>query len=332
MGSIRLDVQLPASANQFIREIERIGLKYQFVPMFDLSQLDKSRRVQVRESDHYAPSANVKQYAEAMRGGAEFPPIVVSSDHYVIDANTRIEAAKSIKRPSLPALVITSAYETANNEVKSKYKALAATLNQLGGQRLTTAEARDAALVLLELGWTVSNISRALGLSQQIANKLKKETAARARMSELGIIPPKSEYLAICGSPTLLTLNDEPYRRMVLLIADANLSHREATEVAAQVGKAGSDAAAIDLLKHHRAMLEDRIRSHALTGNGKPSQSALFRRALGSILGYQGREEDAVEPDQSACQAHLAKCLAARDMLEEIVRLQEEVCLDPNGQ
>ena len=332
MTSVRMDVQMPASANQFIREIERVGLKYQFVPLYDLTQLDKSRRVQVRESDHYAPATNVRQYAEAMRGGAEFPPIVVSSDAYIIDANTRIEAAKVIRQPTLPALVITAPFETGSAETKAKYRALAATLNQLGGQRLTTAEAKDAAIVLLELGWTIANISRALGLSQQIANRLKKEAAARARMGQLGIIPPKAEYLAICGATALLNLNDEPYRRMVLLIADANLSHREAMEITNRLAKAGSDAAALDILTQYRASLEERIRIHALTGNGKPSQAAIFRRALGQILGVQGREEQAVESDQSLCAAHLQKCEAARDMLEEIIRLQREVCDDENGQ
>jgi hypothetical protein len=263
-----------------------------------------------------------------MRGGAEFPPIVVSSDAYIIDANTRVEAARSIKVPSLPALVITPPFKTSPTDVQNKYKALAATLNQLGGQRLTTAESKDAAVTLIHLGWNTPNISRALGLSSQIAAKIRKMELARERMTRLGLIPPKAEYMTTCGQPAMLSLNDEPYRRMVLLIQDANLSHREATEIAVAVGKTGSDQAALDLIATYRAQMEDRIRAHALTGNGKPSSAAKFRRALGNVLGWQGREEEAVDSDATSCQAHYDKLIDARKMLDEIVTLQEEATPD----
>ena len=87
-------------------EIERLGLSYHEDQNFDLNRLSKDRRVQVRDSDHYAPPERVEEYANQM-AQTIFPPIVVTSDDYLIDGATR-EAAYAIRKQRfVPAYVET---------------------------------------------------------------------------------------------------------------------------------------------------------------------------------------------------------------------------------
>ena len=325
MNAITTAVQMPLAASQHIREIERLGFKYRFHPQFDISLLDlKGKRVQVREADNYSPPENVRSYAEALRGGAEFPPIVITADNYVVDANTRVEAARKIKLPNFPALVLTVGFEKADDDTKSKLFALAATLNQLGGQRLKTAEAQSAVVHLAHLGWTTPNIQRAVNLSPGQINRVKRIVEAKNRMMRLGMTPPTDDYCDKAGDAKALLLNDEPFKRFVHLLVDAGLKAAEAKNLADEMRKAGSDQGAIDFVSARRNDMEDRIRDKALTGNGKPPKSARFRMFLGSILGYEGKEEDAIEYNSTLRADHIDRIERGIRVLETALALQKE--------
>jgi hypothetical protein len=56
-----------------IAEIESLGLKWHEEANYDLELWDTARRVQVRESDHYAPPERVEEYACQMAQRI-FPP------------------------------------------------------------------------------------------------------------------------------------------------------------------------------------------------------------------------------------------------------------------
>lgn len=325
----RVSISIPPEAARVITEIERLGLKYDYVPHYDITGLDPERRVQVRESDHYAPESLVKQYREALKGGATFPPGVISADAYLIDFNTRLRALLKNGATHYQVLIVRSTYEGASPETAAKLKALAATLNQQGGQRLSNSEAREAGKFLVSLGWQPAQIARALGLSTTVASKLKKEDAALKRMAALGVVPPNVEHLAALGMPLMLSLNNEPYKRLVLLKVDADLSQREMMAIAHEVAKAGSDEDAINLLVKYRAENEERIRDAALTGEGKPTQLSLFRRALGGLMSFDGTPiEKLVDDDEERAKIYLDTLSQAMGLLEDIAAAQREALSD----
>ena len=319
-------VTMPNSALPFIREIERLGFKFQYVPQYALADADPAkRRVQVRESDHYAPPAGVKAFAQALKGGVVFPPLVTTIDNFLVDGNTRVEAGRQNKMPHFHALVITTPYEKASPETRDKFIALAATLNQLNGVRLTLAEAKMAAIALIRLGWTIPNIQRSLGLNQGLVYRISREQEALQRITRLGMIAPAAAYLSNAGTKQMLALNDEPYKRLILLMTDANLRTREIKEIAEEAKNAGSDQAANDVIKKHRDALEQRILDHALTGNGKPSKGAKFRQAMGRVLSYEGNEADGVEHVENQRVEHTELLERAKLVLEKVITLQREV-------
>src|SRR5215831_15489384 len=92
-----------------IVEVERLGFKYQEIAQYDLTQLDKSRRVQVRDPNHYAPKDAVERFAIQMQH-SQFPPIVVTADAWIVDGNTRVGASLLRDNKFFPAIELEIAW------------------------------------------------------------------------------------------------------------------------------------------------------------------------------------------------------------------------------
>jgi hypothetical protein len=325
MSSNRAEVPVPEASRPHIREIERIGLKWDYLPQYDLSLVDLvGRRVQVREAEHYSPKDTVEAFAHALKSGASFPAIIVTADNWVVDANTRVTAALSAGIHFFPALILKNRWNTATPDDQAKIRVLASTLNQMNGQRLTEAEMRVALKDYLVLGWTTVQIERAIGVKPNAINQIAREQNASARMVRIGMIPPPKEYLNHAGSPTVMALNDEPYRRLVQLMVDAGLTAREVKALAQEAKNSGSDQAALEILARVRAENEERILRKTMTGNGKPSKAAQLRQALGRVLSFEGYEAQVIERSPAIWEEHLGKLERVIRSLETVAMLQRE--------
>lgn len=74
-----------AKSSSILEEVERFfGKQYHEEASFDLSKLSPDRRIQSRESAHFAPKEEVERYAIQMAENV-FPPIVVTSDNWLLD-------------------------------------------------------------------------------------------------------------------------------------------------------------------------------------------------------------------------------------------------------
>src|SRR5215472_8713856 len=83
---------------------QRWGLQWEFVPELSLAdQLKTLDEAQVRDLSHIAPTERVHEYALQMKGGANFPPIVLMAPNILIDGNTRAQAGRQAGRTTLPA-------------------------------------------------------------------------------------------------------------------------------------------------------------------------------------------------------------------------------------
>src|SRR5258707_15666421 len=89
------------------------------------------------------------------RGGV-CPPMLIGKPNIMIDGNTRLAAAKRVGRKTFPAIVV---------EIDSpeRAKILAAAVNQMGGERLTSGEAHEASLLMMQQGYPDLAIARELG-------------------------------------------------------------------------------------------------------------------------------------------------------------------------
>ena len=77
-----------------------------------------------------------------MRNGAMFPPILLMAPDLLIDGNTRLKAAQRIGRQTFPAIIV-------DTKTRDMALILAASLNQMGGERLTPEEAHEAAMRMM---------------------------------------------------------------------------------------------------------------------------------------------------------------------------------------
>lgn len=315
------------ASDGIIREIERLGFKYDYEPQFDLTNVDASRRVQVREGGHYVPKDLREQYAAQMRESNQFPAIVVTRDNYIVDGNTRIEACRANKLNFFHCLILRVEWDRSDDALKNKLRALAATCNQLGGQRLTMPEAKAAAAHLIALGWTAGNISRALGLTPSLTDRVRREVAGRARLKVVGIKGNgfSDKAATILGATGMRHLRDSAFKHLAFLLRDANLSQKETIDIAKEVVAAQSDEEGEEILRRHRAEMEQRIVDHSLTGNGRPSGAALFRRILGQILAHDGKEENLVERETARIEEHVEKLRRAQRVLHNVMLAQEDI-------
>lgn len=290
-----------------IVEIERIGLRYTQEAQFDLARLSADHRVQVREDGHYAPKENVERYAIQMELAA-FPPIVVTSDDYLVDGNTRVAAARLRKDGRFPAIVLDTPFATAPPARQAELRALAATLNAMAGQGLTRQETRAAVEYFLELNWTAQQIGRAIGIKSSRINQIKREIDAREKLAHVGISANgdlQGTSLRALGSTSALILHDEPYKKLATLAIDAGLNAGEITAAAKEMEATGSDLAGIVKIEALRTENEERIRQRALTGTGKPPLARMLRQHIGFITKFAGEEEKFVESNAAVAAQHV---------------------------
>lgn len=293
-----------------ITEIERLGFGYTVEPQFDLTTLDTSRRVQSRESGHYAPKDEVERYAVQMEH-SQFPPIVVTSDNWIVDGNTRVGASIARKNNFFPATVLDVVYGRGSEKQRNQLLVLAATLNQQNGRPLTRKEMREDAKAAVELGWKTEQIGRALGIKASVVTQVRKELEAVAKLERVGLHENggkeavSAASLRALGSKNVVDLNDVPFKELAELTRDAALNAGEVTGFAREMRETGSDEGALGKIRALRVEMGDRVREHELTGSRtKPPASRRLRQYLGNVVKYEGREQELIETDPKVTAQH----------------------------
>lgn len=311
-----------------VQEIERFGFTWTLVAEFDLTRLDLARRVQVRDSTHYAPKHMVERFAVQM-GETAFPPIVITSDDWLVDGNTRTEARMKRGDRFCPAYVID--IEVGNKRTTAKDKlnltALAATLNSNGGQPLDKNEARASVRAMIQLHWKLDEIARVLGITSNTVTLVRAELAAEDKLGRVGLgtgttLRPAS--LRALGKAPVLALNDVPFKELAELTADAGLNAQEVLDVAKEAKGTGSDAGALEVIRTLRSSSDKRILEHRRTGGGKPPLARQIKQHLGFITKFEASQaEDLVESSEVAAAEYLSELRKAVEVLSAVLRLQE---------
>lgn len=314
----------PSTKSTAVIEIERLGFKYEEVADYDLTQLSPERRVQVREPLHYAPKDAVERYMIQM-GETSFPPIIVTNDAWIVDGNTRVGAKLRRKEKFFPAFVIEVSWTGATEKQRNDLYILAATMNAMAGQPLTSKEVRQAAARFIERGYKAEEIARAIGLKPASVSAVRKEIEAEKKLERVGLGSNgemKGASLRALGNSKVLDLNDVPYKELATLAADAGLNASEIVSTAKAAKETGSDAAQVELIQKERVELGDRIREHGLTGAGKPPVSRQLRQHLGFVNKFAGREQELIETDPKVTASHAEAIKNALGVLNALYEAQ----------
>jgi hypothetical protein len=315
--------KLPDEARMTAKLIKRLGFDWALDQRYPTP--DVSKRVQIRQIAHYAPPAEVSKYAAAMARGDDFPPIVVTQDGYLLDGNTRAEAARRNKFPYLPALILDKNYEGAPEAVLRRMHLLGAGFNVRNGRGIDRAEQMSAVLAVgTGTDYDASRIAALLGVSSGFVNGVLSEQRARERADRIGVhvngSVPSSQLRRLGQSG----LNDEPFVTLLKLTQDAGLSVGEINELIKKVKSAGSDAAAIEMLNHVREDRHDQIAEYAAVGKSRPAHSSQLRQRLGFVLGYEDNARALVELNPTLADTHTDVLTRAIAVLTAALAFQEE--------
>jgi hypothetical protein len=240
----------------------RWGVSFELIEAFPIDKIQKIDGQQVRFRTNIANPDVVDEYYQQHQNGSLFPPIVLAKPGTMIDGNTRLAMAKKAGLAFFPVYMVSvSSMDLA--------KALGAALNQIGGVRLTSDEAYQAALDMMSenVGFSDTQIAQATGKAAWQVKNWRAEQEAKLHAQRTGTLthfeavrPTQHKYLA-------KVVQDAPFAAAVKL--------------AGSRGKKGLPNAAV------KSMVDEIIKA--------PSED----EALGVVESF-AREYPAGGPDQSA--------------------------------
>lgn len=280
-----------------------------------------SKRIQVRDTAHLAPSGEVAKYAADLKRGDVFPPVILTSDGYIVDGSTRTEAARKAGLSTFPTFVLTVTYENAPKAVRDQIEAIGVRLNNRHGKRMTREEnARMVERVVAgDAGASPRDIAATLGISDSQATAVMLAARAKSRAQRLGIKPDDTlttSHLKVLGQRGK-HLNDPVFAELVRLTQDARVKLHPLVELFQRLEKTGTDEERLAILKAEREAARVVIKR----GFARPSPSARLRQTLGHLLNTE--TENLVEPEPGAQAEHRAVLREASRKLMAVMEAQD---------
>lgn len=314
------------------RLIERFSLGWTYEP--DELLPDSNRRVQIRETAHYAPSDKVTELKAAYKRGDEIDPVIITADDYYVDGNTRAVAQKRNGTARAHVVRLNVRYEDVNGtEAERNLKALGAALNIRNGKGLDKVERANAVRKLLEdpqLANNLTAVASMLGVSDDQVRQIKSEVNGRDRLERLIGRPPNgsvADSAVRLFDTRVAKWTEAPLTRFAKLVVDARLSRKAAEVLIKRVEELPSEADQVALLDAERADLEARIKNLRMQDNGTGTRHAripswdVVRRAVEALL----RQEPSHWVNPSArSESYVVAYSKLAEMANEAARLQRE--------
>ena len=258
----------------------------------------------------------VERYAEDMRRGDRFPPVIVRQKNtrlVVLGGNHRYAAARAAKAP-LDAYVVVCSDECA---LRISYED-----NRRHGLPPSPQERTAQALHLVALGYQPAAAARLVGITHSRLQRAQAADAFTARTRTVDT-PTDAADLPESSKSRLMAVRADPiFAAATRLVCDAGYDTQETYRLVTELNATRSEAAALQLLDKERLIAADRIhrRTARVSGRGvrqnEPARAKLLR--LVTDLGHITPAQVAATtlPDQR--RAVFAQLRKAFDHLAEI--------------
>lgn len=325
MASIKTRQQLPDLAKPTADLIEKLGFSWELD--FEYPTPDPARRVQIREEKHYIPRDMVMRIAAGISRGDKLPPIVVTKDGYLVDGNTRTQAHRQNKYPTIQALVLTDSYEGATEKVTRRLRLLGAAFNARNGKGIDRQEIRKAVeFIGQDPTYDGTRIASLIGVTDATVRNILAEMRARHRAEEAGLRLNGSVAatpLRILGQASD-KLNDEPFRQVLSLVHDTGMGQAELRELIRQVREAKSDEGAAAIIAEQRKARREQIAEYRASGKSKPPAAAKLRQRLGYILDFESHPTELMELNPDIIPRHLDAVRRSIAVLQAVLTAHDE--------
>jgi hypothetical protein len=319
---------LPDNAKPTAARIEQLGFKWKYDSDYPVPDPDKAQRLQIRDEQHIAPTADINRYALAMKRGDKFPPGVVTEDGYCVDYNTRAAAAHKLGWPTFHAFIVDVRYATATGFQRDSLMLLGAAFNSGHGKGLTRAEQIKIIRQVQAGGnYDAGRVEAYLNLSKNMASNVYAQVRAEDRAQRLGI--PFNGSVTASNRAMLAQrvekLSDQPWKEIARLAQDSGMTGEDLSDLCNRVNaETSGDAARLAIIATERDARDAQIRRFTATGKKRPPASSNLRKRLGFILDYQERVGDLVDYNPTTAKDYLEQVATAAAVLRRLERAQSE--------
>ena len=237
---------LPLGDPRYEAKFQEWNLEYRLEPEFPIDQIRVAEWAQVRDVMHIAPQDEIEEYRQQMANGAMFPPVILMAPETLIDGNTRLQAAKKLRRKSISAYVV-------NFPSVPLAKSLAAAINNMGGKRLSAEEAVIAARLLMDMHFADEAIAREIGRSVEQVRRIRNQLEFVERAQNLHM-ENAADHISMDNRNRLNGIKHEPvFGEMVQFVAERRPPQKTITDLLKQVQGAASDADAISAIEQAKS-------------------------------------------------------------------------------
>jgi hypothetical protein len=218
----------------------RWGLNFELIPDFRIADIQDIPGQQVRFRANIANRDVVEEYYEQHANGAVFPPVVLAPPGTIIDGNTRLAMARKAELETFPVYMVrVSSLDLA--------KALGAALNQIGGVRLTSDEAYQAAVDMMgeNLKFTDAQIAEITGKAAWQVKNWRAEQQAAQHAQRTGTAASFAEVPKTQHKTLAKVIQDAPFAAAVKLAGSRRLPNATVKRMVDDIVKAPSEQEAL---------------------------------------------------------------------------------------
>jgi hypothetical protein len=222
----------------------RWGLSFELIEAFPIDKIQDIAGQQVRFRANIANPDIVEEYYQQHQTGSPFPPIVLAKPGTMIDGNTRLAMARKAGLAFFPVYMVSvSSLDLA--------KALGAALNQIGGVRLTSDEAYQAAVDMMgeNVDFTDTQIAQTTGKAAwQVRNwraeQEAKRHAQRTNTATSFDTVPKTQHKTLAK-----VVQDAPFAAAVKLAGSRRIPNKAVSAMVDAIVKAPSEDEALGVVE-----------------------------------------------------------------------------------
>lgn len=288
------------------------NIPYRYNPKLLIGNVRVVADAQIRSTEHLVDRAQVERYAAQMDGGATFPPILLMGDTLLVDGNTRLAAARKLRRKTIPAFHA----EFPNGELGRTF---AAALNQQNGRSLSSEEAHRAAISLLAFGYTEESVAREIGYSRTAIAHWRKEKEYHERAATTLVVEQAAKVAKIEQRKLADIKQNTPFAAAVNLVAEVRPKSKAVTDLITAVKEAPSEADALEVIARTRKEWAPAgPPPHRAT---VPPELAIARRALPQLINLKENPMLLLEPDQDRRLTSIAQWEFVQELAERVLAL-----------
>ncbi len=233
---------------------------------------DPGQALQVRDETSLAPKGNIALYAENMRNGDLFPPIVSTRDGIEIDGLTRNLAKRRItpkgQVPVFDAFILQEDAQDATIAQRDRLYILGAVLNR-HGEKLSDKNVENVIRQVWHKDMVQTDLARLLGVTANTVKLVVNAMTAEKRLAELGVDTSTLSKTVLGDLHTKGgKMYDGPFLKAAQIFVAARFTGPEARELLKELGELHTQEQQMELLtgveQARRLQIDGVVRSNPL--------------------------------------------------------------------